>query len=370
MHVLMTTDTVGGVWIYTQELVTQLLRCGVRVTLVSLGEIPSSEQTAWMEGLPGLDFLPTGFALEWMHDAQPDMEASERYLESLIEEIQPDLLHFNQYYYGAISAPQPRVVVAHSDVVGWWQAVHGHEPPATRWLEWYRGMIRRGLGSASAVVAPSRWMLQSLKANYGYGSGEVIYNGRSPAKFNPHISKEDFVLSVGRVWDSGKQATLLCCDDLPLDCVVVGSERHPDASLRHLELPPPPAQLGRLRIAGEQSQAQLRQLFGRAAIYAATSRYEPFGLAPLEAALSRCAIVANDIPTFRELWGDAACYFERDQRPSLMATLAALQADHALRRELANRAYHHALSHFTAERMAANYLKLYAELVPAAALAA
>src|SRR5438067_4281025 len=370
MHVLMTTDTVGGVWIYTQELVTQLLHAGVRVTLVSLGEIPSSEQTSWMEGLPGLDFLPTGFALEWMHDAQPDMEASERYLESLIEEIQPDLLHFNQYYYGAISAPQPRVVVAHSDVVGWWQAVHGQEPPATRWLEWYRGMIKRGLAGASAVVAPSRWMLQSLESNYASGAGEVICNGRSPAKFNPHMSKEEFALSVGRVWDSGKQATLLCSDDLPLDCVVVGSERHPDASLREISSQPAPGQFGRLRIAGEQSQAQLRHLYGRAAIYAATSRYEPFGLAPLEAALSRCAILANDIPAFREIWGDAACYFERNQRESLMATLRALQADQALRREFANRAYHHALSHFTAERMAANYLKLYAELVPAVALAA
>jgi len=53
-----------------------------------------------------------------------------------------------------------------------------------------------------------------------------------------------------------------------------------------------------------------------------------------------------------------------------MVTLAALQSDDTLRRELANRAYHHALAHFTAERMAANYLKLYAELIPAAALAA
>jgi len=37
--------------------------------------------------------------------------------------------------------------------------------------------------------------------------------------------------------------------------------------------------------------------------------YEPFGLAPLEAALSRCAIVANDIPSLREVWGSAAMYF-------------------------------------------------------------
>src|SRR5208282_331116 len=37
MHVLITTDTVGGVWNYTRELVTGLSRRGIRVTLVSFG---------------------------------------------------------------------------------------------------------------------------------------------------------------------------------------------------------------------------------------------------------------------------------------------------------------------------------------------
>ena len=35
------------------------MRRGIRVTLVSLGEIPTAAQTEWMEGLSGLDFRPT-----------------------------------------------------------------------------------------------------------------------------------------------------------------------------------------------------------------------------------------------------------------------------------------------------------------------
>ena len=64
-----------------------------------------------------------------------------------------------------------------------------------------------------------------------------------------------------------------------------------------------------MQCAGELSESEMRELLSRAAIYIATSKYEPFGLAPLEAALSRCAIVANDIPSLREIWGDAALYF-------------------------------------------------------------
>ena len=45
---------IGGIWTYTRELVTGLIARGWRVTLVSFGEIPLPEQTAWMEQLRGL----------------------------------------------------------------------------------------------------------------------------------------------------------------------------------------------------------------------------------------------------------------------------------------------------------------------------
>jgi len=39
MHVLVTTDTISGVWTYARELVSGLVSRGLRVTLVSLGEV-------------------------------------------------------------------------------------------------------------------------------------------------------------------------------------------------------------------------------------------------------------------------------------------------------------------------------------------
>ena len=69
MHVLVTADTMSGSWTYTRELVTGLVTRGVRVTLVSFGEIPLPDQTAWMDLLHGLEYRPTAFRLEWMDDA-------------------------------------------------------------------------------------------------------------------------------------------------------------------------------------------------------------------------------------------------------------------------------------------------------------
>ena len=63
MHVLMTSDTLNGsIWTYTRELITGLIGRGMRVTLVSFGEIPLPAQTAWMERLRGLEYRPTAFA--------------------------------------------------------------------------------------------------------------------------------------------------------------------------------------------------------------------------------------------------------------------------------------------------------------------
>jgi hypothetical protein len=130
----MTADTVGGVWTYTRELVTQLSRRGIRITLVSFGELPSAAQSEWIEELPTVSFHPTAFRLEWMQDAQSDLRQSTEFLQSIIDESKPDLLHFNQFYFGGIGWDLPRIVVAHSDVISWWVSVHGAKPPDSEWI--------------------------------------------------------------------------------------------------------------------------------------------------------------------------------------------------------------------------------------------
>jgi hypothetical protein len=54
--------------------------------------------------------------------------------------------------------------------------------------------------------------------------------------------------------------------------------------------------------AGNEIANKLRGLYAEGGVYAATSRYEPFGLSPVEGALSRCALLMNDNPVFHELW--------------------------------------------------------------------
>ena len=366
VHVLVTSDTLSGTWTYTRELVTGLVSRGLRVTLVSFGEIPLPQQTLWMENLHGLEYRPTAFRLDWMEEGEQDLRDSSAYLTALVKELKPDVLHLNQLCYGSLPVPVPRVVVAHGDLITWWKAVHGREPKPDRWLQWYREVVTRGLALASMVVAPSVWMRDSVRASYTRaGHDTVIYNGRNPIFFNPYVGKDDSVLAVGRLWDARKQVSLLTQHSHPLPVCIVGADtpihdhgRIPiraDVKLSIDEM--------NVALKGPQTEAQLRTLYSRASIYAATSRYEPFDMTAVEAAFSRCAIVANDIPAFREIWGDAVLYFRENDAASLASAIRRLSQQRDLCRTYGNRAFQRARECFTSKRMIDQYLELYGSLL-------
>jgi glycogen synthase len=365
VHVLVTTDTLSGVWTYTRELVTGLVSRGLRVTLVSMGEIPLPQQTTWMDHLHGLEYHPTAFRLDWMQEGEQDYADSSAFLTALVRELKPDLLHLNHLCYGSLPVETPRLVAAHGDLISWWRSVHGRSPKETRWLRWYREVIGRGLSRAEVAVAPTVWMLDSVSSCYGKPRrGGVIYNGRNPIFFNPYVSKEDSVLAVGRMLDAGKQVSLLTQFTHPVPVCIVGSETPAEAAAVPIRADVKVA-LDEIRVSlkGPQTEAQMRNLYSRASIYAATSRYEPFGTAALEAAFSRCAIVANDIPSFREVWGNAALYFRTNDGASLAEVIRQFGENRELCRDYANRAFQRARDCFTAHRMIDEYLSLYRDLV-------
>jgi glycosyltransferase involved in cell wall biosynthesis len=340
--------------------------------LVSFGEIPLPDQIAWMDHLHGLEYLPTAFRLEWMQEAEEDLADSSGFLARLIRELRPDLLHLNQFCYGDLPVDVPRVVMAHGDLITWTQAVQDRTTRSSRPTKWYRDTVCRGIAGADAVVAPSSWMLDRISTCYGRPNrAEVIYPGRNPIFFNPYVSKDDCVLAVGRLVDSSKQVFLLTQQTHPIPVCIVGSEQTvpaPRVPIR-ADVKVTTDQTS-VAIRGPQTEAQLRALYSRASIFAATARYEPLGMPVLEAAFSRCAIVANDIPSFRETWGDAALYFRTNDAESLAENIRQLNADRPMRRAYAELAYTRARERFTTKRMIDDCLRLYRSLVSVGSVAA
>jgi glycosyltransferase involved in cell wall biosynthesis len=263
--------------------------------------------------------------------------------------VRPDVVHLNQFAFGALPFNAPTVVVAHSCVYSWWRAVHGCAPPAT-WARYEQTLIH-ALAACDRVAAPTHAMLQSLRENYGYsGNGIVVPNGRTAEHFviGP---KAAVIFTAGRLWDDAKNLRALeaIAPQLPWPVVVAGATDHPDGSFRQTQ--------GVVAL-GELTGAAMKRELSRAAIYALPARYEPFGLSALEAALAGCALVLGDIPSLREVWGPAALYVQPDDHAALHAALSLLIRDSAQRRSYAKAARARAVK-FTPQRMAKAYVALY-----------
>jgi glycogen(starch) synthase len=357
MRILITTDTVGGVWTFAKQLSSELLARGVHVALVSVGRAPSDAQITSINALcaeagKAFQFTASCAPLEWMEDNGRAYTDAAPLLLKVIEDFRADLILCNQFCFGALPFDGPKVIVAHSDVLSWAKACREEGLQPSRWLQQYCALASTGLAKADAVVAPTHWMLQALEENFRT-SGElhVIYNGRAIGPAPVSAARQMQAVTAGRLWDEGKNLKLLSSLKLSLPLLIAGETG--DHAPRSTTLRGDTAFLGQLQ------EEDLLSLFRQSSIYICTSKYEPFGLAPLEAALCGCAVVANNIPSLREVWGDAALYYE--DAVSLSALLAHLSRNSdalsAARRHARWRA-----SHFSAWRMAESYMELFRSL--------
>jgi glycosyltransferase involved in cell wall biosynthesis len=114
---------------------------------------------------------------------------------------------------------------------------------------------------------------------------------------------------------------------------------------------------------GHVSDAELRALYEHALALVYPSRYEGFGLPPLEAMTCGCPVVISDQPALIEIAGksDAALVTGMDDVEGLAGLLGRLAADADLRRHLSERGRAHA-ARFTWRSTAARLLALCREV--------
>ena len=350
MRVLLTTDTIGGVWTFTKDLCEGLLAYGHSVALVSVGRAPYEAQSKWCEETrqwAGHSFYYEAWTtpLEWMVENETAFSGAEAGLLRVARSFGADLIHANQFCFGSLPTNLPKVVTAHSDVLSWSSVCRPEGLAANPWIDRYCALVSDGLLGADAVVAPTQWMADALRR--GFRAAEdvhVVLNGRTiPQDATPQVERVLQAVSIGRGWDEAKGFATLDGLQAKMPVLIAGETT--------LEGPGG---------AGALSEEQVLTLFRRSSVYVAASVYEPFGLAPLEAALCGCAVVANDIGSLREIWGEAALYFKGPSELKSLLDRLAETPEELLR---AQRQAQRRASELTSERMVDGYLELYVELI-------
>ncbi|MGY3407950.1 hypothetical protein ACVWZV_004063 [Bradyrhizobium sp. GM5.1] len=155
LRILMTTDTVGGVWTYSSSLASSLASKGADVTLVTMGPRAQAGQLEMLRG-SRVRLIETDLALEWQDPEGQDLVQARRVLAKLEAGIVPDVVHLNSFREAAFAWRAPVMVVAHSCVNSWGHACHD-----TSWLrepKWrsYTERVTAALDTAQAWVCPSQ----------------------------------------------------------------------------------------------------------------------------------------------------------------------------------------------------------------------
>jgi glycosyltransferase involved in cell wall biosynthesis len=346
-RILMTTDAVGGVWVYASTLAAALARRGAAIHLLTLGPPPRADQLAPLRSLRNVYVECTDLALEWMDPDGADFERACQCLSTIARRFSPDLIHVNGYREALADWRAPIVLAAHSCVWSWWQACRGGQPAEARWHV-YRANVAAGLAAADLWLAPTAAFRDSIRTLYEPPRrGRVIHNGTDvKASCRP---KESFVLAAGRLWDEAKngRAVVAAAGVIGWPVRLVGPASERDSTPANVQC------------LGELPRPDLVSLMARAAIFAAPARYEPFGLCVLEAAASGCALVLADIASFRELWGGAALFVDPSDTHELVAVLRRVSDNAALRTRLQEAARLRA-ERYSAAAMADAYCTAYA----------
>jgi glycogen synthase len=378
-RILMTTDVVGGVWDFCLVLAAEVRASALAsVTLLALGEPSAAQRRAARAA--GADLLSAPLKLEWMQDAATDVAATRGVVADIARRVRADVVHANQFAAACADTDVPVVLTVHSDVLSWrrWSVPRSAvrvprdqtdagaalrppraEPVPEEWRP-YAVLVREALTRADAVVAVSDFLAREVRSLYGVDRRiEVIHDGwpAPPEPGPPNAERGTVTLVAGRVWDAAKNIALAAeaaAGWEPGQVLLAGEQLHPDTAGR-AEVRAPMEPLG--FVPRSDLDAYLR----RSAIYLSPARYDPFGLLPLQAALNGCALLLSDIPSYRELWDGAACFFRSDDAADLRAKWHALLQDCALRSHLQWLALERTRERFTPERMVGAYRQLYAQ---------
>jgi len=363
LRVFMTADAVGGVWQYALDLSRGLSEHGAEITLAVLGPAPSDKQLEEAEKVGACHIHQMDLPLEWTADNAGRVEEASRAVAALAAETEADVVHLNSPALACDGPFQaPVVAVCHSCVATWWQAVRsGPLPPE---FQWRTDLVRRGYTAASALIAPSLAFAAATAHTYGLSkTPTVVRNGRRTADLTDRSGQppERLVFTSGRLWDDGKNVGALdrAASRIGAPVVAAGPLEGPHGARAHFK---------HLRPVGRLSDDDVRGWLARQPIFVSVSKYEPFGLAVLEAAQAGCALVLSDIPTFRELWDGAAIFVPPEDDAAIAAAVAQLLADPDVRASFGRAAREQSRA-YSVEAMTSGVLDVYRSLLPSGAIA-
>ncbi len=218
-------------------------------------------------------------------------------------------------------------------------------PEAYSWKfrAWYRLMQKAVVRRGAILVTISEFSREQIARNFaidparihvmGEGADHMDRLGTDDTVLERHeLQRHEFVLAAGNLAAHknlaalGALAEALAVREIPL--VITGASGGAAFNAAGAGLPQTARYIGRV------SDAALKSLYQAAGCFVFPSRYEGFGLPPIEAMACGCPVVAGAIPPVIEACRDAVLYASPARPEQLAAQVLWLMGDPARRASL------------------------------------
>ncbi len=297
--------------------------------------------------------------------------AEQLHLPRLIRRLAPDVTHY-PHFNVPMFAPRPFVVTIHDLIINHFPTSRATTlNPITYGFKLlaYRAVIQRALCRARQILVPTQFVAEDIRAVYPWVESRritVTHEGvaevPTSASGLPTGVEEPFILYVGSAYPHKDVITAIrAFADLrrrgvALTFVHVWRE---DEFLRRLQRQVEAEGISDGVVwTGYVPDDQLASLYRNAAAYVFPSRYEGFGLPPLEAQAAGCPVVAARSSCLPEVLGESVAWFEPGDSSQLAVAVERVIADQAYRSDLVGRGVEN-VSRFSWDAAARQTLAVY-----------
>lgn len=261
--------------------------------------------------------LTDSLAVQWLHTPVRHYSVAEQWqFPRFLEQTHLDLLHVP--HFNVPLTYQGKLVVTIHDLL--WHEYRGTQvttlPAWQYWIKYgmYRLTVSRTVQKAAEILVPSEAVKKTLIKHYPQVKTKttVTYEGVSTTfkPVSPRQLKLHQLLYIGSLYPhKNLEVVLHSLVKLPAYTLVIVGARDAFAEritkkIKELDLS------GRVTLAGYKSDQELNTLIAESVAVVQPSFSEGFGLTGLEAMSGGGVVLASDIPVFKEIYGEAAEYFD------------------------------------------------------------
>ncbi len=208
----------------------------------------------------------------------------------------------------------------------------------------YRITLAAALSHAKAILVPTKFVANDLRDLYPSASSKIVVTGEGISERTPFAEdvapkppRQDYLLYVGSAYPhKGLDLLLEAWGELEvkhpsLHLKIAGAE---DVFMQRLKIEAQRRGLPRVEFLGYVGDESLAKLYHEAVALVMPSRFEGFGLTPLEAIQAGCPVVSSDAAALVEVLGEeGAFFFQSGSKNDILSAIERVLADQVAARE-------------------------------------